>query len=316
MRLSRHVISPYETKADLAQEAAALDSLVEIAPFASDAEVVVLTSNLHADAGFLDRVPSCRLLITTTSGYDHIDLAELRLRGITGARLPLVRRDAVVEASLSWIIQGLRREQALACAAQAGRWARKELPQLGLQSLHGAEVGIVGLGVIGRRLAEVLVALGAHVLGVDPAGTPPEVEEVPLTELFARSAAVSLHCQLAPGSRQLIDASLLARARPGMVLVNTSRGDVLDLDAALDALRDGRLGSLGVDVFPTEPWSRMAELAAIPGCMVSPHSAGYHTGLARRVREGLVEAVSAFVGGRAPAWPLPLPAKVQDPAHR
>jgi phosphoglycerate dehydrogenase-like enzyme len=88
------------------------------------------------------------------------------------------------------------------------------------------------------------------------------------------------------------------------VLINTARGESVDVDAALAALKAGRLGALGLDVFPEEPWPRLGEFASTPGCFVGPHAAGYHERLAEGVSEGLVASVRAVVAGAPLPWPV------------
>ncbi len=295
MRLSRLVWSPYEAPADRAAERALLGKRVQVLEDGSDAEVLVTTSNLRIDRPLLDRHPSARLVLTTTSGTDHLDLDALRDRGIAAARLPEARRDAVVENSLALALAGLHRLGTLRDRAVAGRWARAELPALGPRNLRGARVGIVGLGVIGRRMAEVAALLGAEVWGLDPAGLPPGVRPASLRALVGCDV-LSLHCSLTDSSRDLVDAELLGHARD-LVLINTARGRLLDVSAAVAALDDGRLAFLGVDVFPEEPWPALADVGTRPDLVFLPHAAGFHRGLPQQVREGLDRAVCAWLAG-------------------
>lgn len=300
MRLSRLVWSPYETEADRVAERAVLGRRVDIRVDDSDAEILVTTSNRRVDGPLLDRHPSAKLLLTTTSGHDHIDLDACLERGVEVARLPEVRRDAVVEVALGLVISGLHRLGHLRARAEAGAWARAELPALAPGNLAGSRVGVVGLGVIGTRFAHVASCLGAEVWGHDPAGLPPGVRAASPAELVERCDSLSLHCSLSPSSHQLVDAELLAQAR-GLVLVNTARGAVVDVGAALAALDAGRLAFLGLDVFPSEPWPDMDAVGDRPGLVLLPHAAGYHRGLSGLVRDGLVRAVDAYLAGQ----PLP-----------
>ena len=304
--LSRWGRSSYETDADVAAEAAALDPLVELRGIEHDAEILVVTSQVRVDGAMLAQAPSARLVITTTSGYDHLDRVALMARDVLAARLPMARRDAVVEASLELLIGGLRQSAWLHAEAQAGRWARSRLPSLGIRTLRGATVAVVGLGVIGAQMVAVLDALGAHVLGVDPhTPAPPGVARVSLTEALSQADAVTAHCLLTGDTRLLLDRPTLAAARPGLVVVNTARGDVLDLDAAIDLLDHGHLGALGVDVFPREPYPGLARSAEHTGLRFTPHAAGYHDGLAAAVRSGLVETVSAWAAGTSLPFGVP-----------
>ncbi|MFM2247436.1 MAG: hypothetical protein RL071_3510 [Pseudomonadota bacterium] len=303
-RLSRWGRSPYETDAQLAAERAALGDLVEVVEPGAPAEIIVVTSKDPVGEALHPRLGPVRLVLTTTSGFEHLDLDLLRGLGVAAGRCPLARRDAVVESALGLLLDGLRAHGPLRAEAAAGRWARGGLHRLGMRRVSGAEIGVVGLGVIGRRMAEVLGALGARVLGHDPLGVPAGVEAVSLGEMFARSAAVTLHCRLDGGSTGLVGAAELAAARPGLVLVNTARGDVLDVDAALAALDAGRLGALGLDVFPIEPWPALAAAASRPRLCLLPHAAGYYDGLSDAILAELRAAITAWRAG------LPLPAPV------
>jgi phosphoglycerate dehydrogenase-like enzyme len=300
MRLSRWGRSAYDTDAHWAAEADALAALVTVVPPHRDAEVIVVNSKTRVDAALLARAPSARVVVTSTSGYEHLDLDVIRAHGARACRLPEARRDAVVEASLELILTGLRQTDRLMTESRAGRWARGALPHLPIRTLRGARVGLVGLGVIGRAMVPVLRAFGADVVGTDPAGLPADVPDLPLAAQVATCDVVSLHAALRPQDRGLVSAELLARARPGLVLVNTARGELVDVDAAVRAVRAGRLGALGVDVFPEEPWPRLRD-AGEPGVVFTPHSAGWHAGLPDRVTSGLRRVLEANRAG----GPLP-----------
>ncbi len=299
MRWSRWGRSSYERDQDLLAERAALQPWVEALPPDQDAEILSVTSRTRVDAALLDRAPSARLVITTTSGYDNLDLELLRARGLAAARLPEARRDAVVETTLAMLLGALRGLGPLQAAAREGRWTRGELPAFGLRSVAGRRVGVVGLGVIGARVAQALQALGADVLGLDPAGLPDGVAAADLETMLQTCDALTLHCDLNPSTRGLISGPRLALARPELVLVNTARGALVDTEAALDSLRGGRLGALCLDVFPAEPCPWLSQTAALPNLTLTPHAAGWHVDLPARLREGLARAVSAWVQGSA-----------------
>jgi D-3-phosphoglycerate dehydrogenase len=175
------------------------------------------------------------------------------------------------------------------------------LPELAPVGLAGAKVGLVGQGVIGTRVADVLGVLGCEVWASDPRGVPAGCRETSPDEMLVGCDAVSLHCDLNPSTLDLISAARLAVARPGLVLVNTARGGLLNIDAACAALDRGVLGALAIDVFSDEPFPEMGRVNGHPGLMFTPHAAGYHTGLAAAVRTGLCRAVGALsTGARLP----------------
>ncbi len=298
IRISRWGRSPYETDAHIHDEVARLGRLARVLPMHHDAEVVVVTSKNPIGPDQLLAMPSVRLVLTTTSGFDHLDLAALQAKGIVAARCPAARRDAVVDSALGLILSGLRALGPLRAAAVQGRWARAALPGMRMRTLRGARVGVVGLGVIGRRMAEVLTVLGAEVVGADPLGVPETVVPMDLNDMLAQCDAVTVHCRLERGSSGLIGPAQLAHCGPGLVLVNTARGDVLDVRAAVELLESGRLHALGLDVFPQEPWPELQKVRDLPGLIELPHAAGYHDGLSAAVTTELCAAVDAFVGGR------------------
>lgn len=306
MRVLRWGRSAYETAADIAREREGAEGLgldwavhEGAAPDLANVDALVVTSGVRVDDRVLDRLGG-RLVITTTSGYDHVDVAAAERRGVAVLRCPEARRDAVVEHALASLLWLLRTMPALEADARAGRWARGRLPDLDPMGLHGARVAIVGLGVIGRRMAAVLDALGAHPVGIDPLGVPEGVEPGDLGAL-AGCDAVTLHCSLTPASRGLLSATRLDQLGPHAVVVNTARGEVLDVEAAVQRVRDGRLRGLAVDVFPVEPYPALAAGAAVPGVVFTPHASGYTRGLGARVADGVLAALGAWVEGR----PLP-----------
>jgi D-3-phosphoglycerate dehydrogenase len=304
LRFSRWGRSAYESDEALAAEVTALAPMLSAAPFCSDAEFIAVNSRTRVDDSLLDQVPSAKVIVTTTSGYDHLDLDAIKARGIVPARLPLARRDAVVESTLGMMLDFLRRHSRLRVEATSGRWSRGALPGMNLSTLNGAHVGIIGLGVIGQRMVEVLTLLGARTSGHDPAGLPDGLPHLSVDDMLKKCDVVTLHCRLTDENRGLISRERIGAARPGLILINTARGELVDVDAAVAAARSGRLGGLGVDVFPEEPWPRMSQAADGQQILFTPHASGYHSGLTDRICEGLVESASAFVGGAPIPWVL------------
>lgn len=305
--------SAYETLGDLDGERAAAHALglgweclpdPQIRP-GRRAEILVVTSKARVDAAAIDAVQP-RLVLTTTSGYEHIDLDRCRQREIVVGRCPLARRDAVVEHAVGSLIRLLRRLPAQESPARSGRWARADLPEIRPQGLGGAPIAVVGLGVIGARVAEVLTALGASVLGVDPdpaAATPGGLTRVPLSEALRNAKGVTLHASATSSARGLLNAERLAALPRGCVVVNTARGDLMDPIAAARLVHQGHLGGLACDVFPEEPWPHLRDWAA-DDVLLTPHASGYTEGLGARVAAEVAAALRAWVQGE------PIPARV------
>lgn len=271
-------------------------ALGEDAPL-EHADVVVVPSRQAVRREHAARLRKAKLVLTTTSGFDHVDVAALGAAGIPCARLPLARRDAVVQTTLGMVLALNRRLGALQEPAARGHWDRADLPTWA-PGLLGT-VGVVGHGVIGSVVATQLEGLGARVLRCDPV-LP---DSVPVDALVAQSDVVTLHCELTPESRDLFNAKRIAAMRPGSILVNTARGGLVDARAALAALEAGHLAGLGLDVFPTEPPAELARFVG-PRCIVTPHAAGWHPGLDALIADGIVAAVQAVRRGEAAPFTL------------
>lgn len=300
MKLLRWGQSAYETDASLDLEERLLAELgVQVQrhpgprPPMAGVELLAVTSKVRVDAPFLQSAPQLQLVVTTTSGHDHINLGACRQAGVSVARSPMARRDAVVDSALAMGLSLLRQVPALQARAEQGAWARAELPKLPMRVLRGLRVGVVGQGVIGTRAASLWRALGAEVLTSDPAAGHP----MSIDALISQCSLLSLHCSLTPSSHTLINAERLDAMAPGTVLLNTARGGCVDVDALLE--RPHVLA--GLDVFPKEPWPGLQALARRPGTLLLPHAAGYHVGLGESVARELAAAVSAHLQG------LPVP---------
>lgn len=252
---------------------------------------MVINTKTQVSAAFLELMPALELVITSTSGYDHIDMEAAGNRRISVIRCPLARRDAVVDTALALGLSLLRRLPLLNDAARDGRWIRAGVKQHPIKTVRDLQVGILGLGVIGTRARDVWTALGAQVRAHDPMVS----ESSPLDEVIENSDLVTLHCSLTATSHQLFDRARIGSMRPGAILINTARGECIDLDAALDA---PHLGGLGLDVFATEPPKGLDRIAGAPQVLVSPHSAGYHAGLHRAVRNEVLAAVREWLANR------------------
>lgn len=256
----------------------------------ADTEVIVCNTKTRVDAATLAALPVLRLVVTTTSGHDHIDVAAARDRGVTVARCPLARRDAVVQSSIAMALALLHRLPRYARDAEAGRWARAAARERAPRLLGELRVAVVGHGVIGTHAVKTWTALGAGVRTCDPA----DPALPPIDELLPWADVLTLHCSLTASSDRMIDAAAVAAMRPGALLVNTARGECVDLEAALS----GRLGGLGLDVFVVEPPPDLAALAARDDIILTPHSAGVHADLGRALQLEAEAAIRAFEEGR------------------
>ena len=238
-------------------------------------------------------------------GYDNVDLEACRSRGVVVTNTPDVLTNATAELAVALMLAAARHLGAGERLVRAGRWTGWDPAALLGRELSGTTVGIVGLGRIGLRVAELLRGFEPSLLYASPSARPDEesrlgLERVELDELVRRSDFVTLHAPSTPETRHLIDEALLARFKPGAVLVNTARGPLVDATALAAALREGRLAAAGLDVFEHEPQVE-EELLALDNVVLLPHL-GSATGT-RAGRDGAVGGRERDRGtsGKAPA---------------
>lgn len=230
-----------------------------------------------------------RLVHKLGAGVNTIDVATATERGIAVANMPGANAPSVAEGTVLLMLAALRRLRQLDHAVRRGRgWPTD--PDLGetVRDLGGCTVGLVGYGNIAKRVGAIVAAMGAAVLHTST-GDDGRPGWRPLAELLAASDVVSLHLPLTADTHHLLDATALARMKSSAVLVNTSRGAIVDEDALVDALRVGRLAAAGLDVFEVEPVTPGNRLLDLDNVVLTPHVAWYTADTMRRY---LVEAVA------------------------
>jgi glyoxylate reductase len=273
------------------------------------AAALVADPTVPVDAELLDAAgATLRVVANFAVGYDHVDVAACRERDVVVTNTPDVLTNATAELAVALMLAAARRLGEAERLVRAGRWTGWEPNQLLGRELSGAVVGIVGLGRIGTRVAELLRGFGADLL-YSARSRHPEAERSlgaehsSLEDLLERSDFVTLHVPLSPQTHHLIDAHALQRMKPGAVLVNTSRGGLVDTAALARALRTERLGGAGLDVYEEEP-RVPPELIELERVVLAPHI-GSATATARDGMAQLVaENVIAVLEGRIPLTPV------------
>jgi len=225
------------------------------APLADGFEAVCVFVNDQLNAEVLELLASggTRLIALRCAGFNNVDLAAAERLGLTVARVPAYSPHAVAEHALALILGLNRRTHRAYNRVREGNFALDGL--LGFD-IHGKTVGVVGTGRIGACVVRILAGFGCRVLAHDPYPNP-EIEQhgavyAPLEELWAQSDILTLHCPLTPASHHLVNPAALAQMKDGVMLINTSRGGLVDTPAVIEALKHGRLGSLGIDVYEEE----------------------------------------------------------------
>jgi len=238
-----------------------------------DAEVLwhVLTP---CTAEVIAGAPKLRLSQKIGIGVNTIDLAAARARGIAVCNLPGSNAPAVAEMALLLMLAVLRRLPQVDAGLRAGSFYPSADLQDHLSELGGRTVGLLGYGAIPQRLAPILAAMGCRVIYHTREEKPVTLASwVPFDTLLAESDVLSLHVPLVAETAGVISASALARMKPGAILINTARGGLVDQAALTAALREGRLGGAGLDVFASEPTDAAEPLFGLDNVVVTPHLA-------------------------------------------
>jgi D-3-phosphoglycerate dehydrogenase len=234
-------------------------------------------------ASLMDAAPGLRLIQKWGIGVDKIDLAAARARGIPVAITAGANAIPVAEFTLLLMLAVLRRLPHRAAQLRAGEWNRaRGDARIETRQLHGKRVALVGLGAIGRQVAKRLQAFDTEVHYFDIRRPTPAEEQAfgvrfqELDTLLAQADIVSLHVPYTSATRRMLSRERIARLRPGAIVINTARGDVVDEAALAEALDDGRLGGAGLDVFGVEPPPPDHPLLHVraPGLVLAPHVAG------------------------------------------
>jgi D-3-phosphoglycerate dehydrogenase / 2-oxoglutarate reductase len=254
--------------------------------------VGVLTIGPPVRAELFAQLPALRVVATATVGFDHIDIDAAEEHGVAVVSVPDYCTQEVADHALALLLGLARGIVALDLDVRQGGWdARAAGP---LRTLAELRVGIVGLGRIGGALATRLLALGAEVWAHDVLPVVRDgVRFVELEELLAECDAVTLHVPLTRETRGLIGRTQIALMKPDALLVNTSRGAVVDVGAVLEALRGGRIGGAALDVLPQEP-PPVAPLA--PNLVLTPHAAYYSEAAEERSVRLAVARVREILG--------------------
>lgn len=282
----------------------------ETATLADGCEAAAITVHDRADAASLKALHDrgIRLLALRSKGTDHVDAAAALKLGLAVVAASEYSPHAVAEHAVGLLL-GLTRH--LTLADRRVRAQDFRLHGLLGSELHGRRVGVVGVGRIGRVVAGILLGFGCHVAGCDPDADPSRLPRglamVPLRELLRTCHAITLHCPLTPATRHLIDTDAIASMRDGSLLVNTSRGGVVDTRAVIHALLSGRLGGFAADVLEDESslfghdltWAPLpnelaSRLIGMPNVIITPHQAWLTTEALHDIAEAVLDHCSRF----------------------
>lgn len=268
-----------------------------------DAEIVI-TNKTPLGRSEIDQMKNLRFVALLSTGYNVVDGAYLREKGIPVSNIPAYSTGAVAQLVFAFLTAFTNRVALHSEAVHAGEWCRCPdfcFWKTPLAELAGKTLGIIGFGGIGQKVADIAAAFDMRVLAVSGHETDQSARKnfqwTTLEDLAAQSDFITLHCPLTEKTESLVDAAFLARCKPTAYLINTARGPVVDAQALADALNEGRLAGAGLDVLTTEPPADDNPLLHAKNCLITPHIAwaGYET--RTRLMSILQENFAAFAKG-------------------
>ena len=262
---------------------------------------MVLTNKVVVSREVIDQLPHLKYIGVLATGYNVVDIEAAHQRGIIVTNVPAYSTESVAQMVFAHLLTVTNRTEHYAQENRQGRWSRNAdfcYWDFSHMELAGKTFGIVGLGNIGRRVAEIALAFGMKVKAVSSKTTlPAGIEKVSLEALLATADVLSLHCPLTDSTRHLINADTLAKMKSSAILINTGRGPLIDDQAVADALADGRLAAFCADVLTQEPPLADNPLLKQPNAFITPHIAWASKEARVRLIQVATSNVRAFLSG-------------------
>lgn len=269
--------------------------------------LLVRTTSYRIDAEVMDRAPNLRVIGRHGVGVDHIDVAAAVERGITVVNAPEANSQGVAEYAVGLMLMVARGMRHADAAVRTGDWSKRD--QLIGAELNGGTLGIVGLGRVGSRVAQICrggFQMRTHYFDIvrkHEFESDLGVEYHSFDDVVAEADILTVHVPLTDLTRGMINDDVLGRMKANAILINTSRGPVVELDALVAAISSGHVAGAGIDVFPDEPLPTEHPILQLPQVVVSPHMAS-HSEMSM-VRMSLVaEDIARVLQGKAPRYPV------------
>lgn len=265
---------------------------------------IVLTNKVVFDADTIWELPNLKYIGVLATGYNVVDTEAARDNDIVVTNIPAYSTDSVAQLTFAHILSIANRVEHYAIENRNGRWSKNpdfvywDTP---LIELSGKTLGIVGLGLIGMKVAKMALCFGMDVFAVTSKhrkDLPEGIQKTTLEGLLATSDILSLHCPLKRDTREMINATTLAKMKRGAILINTGRGPLVNENDVAEALKSGQLGAYGTDVMCQEPPSADNPLFSCPNFYATPHIAWATLEARQRLMQTAVDNVKAFIEGK------------------
>ncbi len=277
--------------------------LEDIVKRAADAEIV-FTNKTPLTADILARLPKLKYIGVLATGYNVVDVAAATRQGIVVTNIPTYGTDSVSQMAIALLLELCHHIGMHNDAVHAGEWSHNAdwcFWKAPLIELSGKNMGIVGLGRIGRATARIAQALGMNVVAFDSYHDPKIESETlryaELNELFALSDVIALHCPLFDSTRGIINKENIAKMKPGVMIINNSRGPLIVEQDLANALNEGRIGGAALDVVSTEPIREDNPLLKAKNCILTPHISWAPVEARQRLMDIAIDNLQQFMDG-------------------
>lgn len=263
---------------------------------------IVLTNKTLVTRAVMEACPSLRYIGVLATGYNVVDVEAAGERGIVVTNVPDYSTQAVAQHTMALLLESMSRVGTYDAQVKQGRWCSSSdfcFYAGETQEIAGRTLGIVGFGHIGQAVARAALGLGMEVIVHTRSERPgwPQVRFVPLETLLAQSDVISLHCPLTRQTEGMVDGQAIAAMRPGVRVINTARGALVDEAAMARALREGRVACYMADVLSSEPPARDNPLLHAPNVLLTPHVAWAPQQTRERLLAVAADNVRAFLRG-------------------
>lgn len=265
---------------------------------------IVLTNKTRLTAEIFDAALNIKFVGVLATGYDVVDVAAAKQRGIPVCNVPGYATDAVAEMVFALLLELCRHTGVHAAAVKNGEWATSPdfcFWKHPMTELAGKTMGIVGLGRTGQRAAAIAQAFGMGVLAVSGSRALPEsgtLQYATMEQLLAQADVISLHCPLTDATKQLINRDTISRMKDGVMIINIARGGLIDEQALADALNSGKVAGAAVDVVSAEPIHAGNPLLGAKNIIITPHIAWAARPSCERLMEQTAKNVAAYLTGQ------------------
>lgn len=275
-------------------------TVAEVVDRLADADIAI-TNKVVIDKAVMAQLPKLKYIGVLATGYNVVDIEETQNRGIVVTNIPAYSTDSVAQMVWAHVLNITNRVGYYAEQNRNGRWAENKYfcyYDFQHDELAGKTFGIVGLGNIGMAVARIALAFGMKVIAYTSKTELPEgISRVDMDSLFRESDVISLHCPLTKDTQNLVNRNRLKQMKPTAILINTSRGLVIDEQAVADALNDGTIAAFGCDVLSSEPPKANNPLLTARNSFITPHIAWATVQARKRLVDICTENIEAFING-------------------